>query len=81
MNSHQNKNKLILSPLTFLQNTAANARTKRTEKIPMRNVQMEERRKHHHFLVRRQSSSLSWSPSDHSMVTTCQVLPGLIQLP
>ena len=38
---------------------AAAALTTRTEKIPMRKVQMEERRKHHHFLVWRHST---WSP-------------------
>ena len=42
---------------TFLQNNAANALTKSTEKIPIRKVQIEERRKHHHFLSFRHSSS------------------------
>ena len=43
---------------------AAAALTTRTEKMPMRKVQMEERRKHHHFLVWRHStwSPITWSP-------------------
>ena len=44
--------------LTFLQKRAAKALVKRTEKMPMRKVQMEDRRKHHHFLVWRHSVSL-----------------------
>ena len=45
---------------------AAAALTTRTEKMPMRKVQMEERRKHHHFLVWRHST---WSPITWSTIT------------
>ena len=51
------RNNFKIISFTFLQKIAAKALTKRTEKIPMRKVQTEDRRKHHHFLVWRHSTS------------------------
>ena len=58
LKSHSINRKTKKIMFTFLQKRAAKALTKRTEKMPIRKVQMDDRRKHHHFLVWRHSMSL-----------------------